>query len=200
MPEAGERQVKHPATRELYQYWNQRRGSRALPDRSDIEPGHLKTLLPDTFLLTIDADGGHPFRIAGTRLCALFGRELKGRSFVGLWDDGGPMLDLLATLINDRTGLCAGAYARVDGLRADLELVLLPLTQGGGRPERFIGALAPFERPYWFGNHPVARLRLGMHRHVGAPFQHVGQRLISGAQADRLELRKGLQVVEGGRA
>lgn len=190
--------MKHPATRDLYHYWNQRRGLRATPDRSDIEPGHLKGMLADTFVLSVDANSGHPFRIAGTNLCALFCRELKGRSFVGLWDQGLLMLDLLDDAIRERIGLVAGAHALVDGVRTDLELLILPLTQGSNRPARFIGTLAPFDTPFWRGTRPASRLSLGMHRHVGGAFEHLGPRLISGAQAEKAPAA--LRVLEGGRA
>lgn len=190
--------MKHPATRELYQYWNQRRGLRAAPERSDIEPGHLTGMLADTFVLSVDADAGHPFRIAGTRVCALFCRELKGRSFVGLWDEGLPMLDLLNALVRDRIGLVAGAHAAVDKVRLDLELLMLPLTQGGARPARFIGVLASFGSPYWLGARPLPRLTLGMHRHVGGAFEHAGRRLVSGTMPESRP--ETLRVLEGGRA
>jgi hypothetical protein len=189
--------VKHPATRELYQYWNQQRGVRAAPDRSDIEPGHLKGMLADTFVLSVDTNAGHPFRIAGTRLCALFGRELKGRSFVGLWDEGLRVLDLLDVLIKDRVGMVAGAHTTLDGARADMELLVLPLTQGGTQPARFIGALAPFGSPYWLRTRPVPRLALGMHRHLDGGYEPAGRRFISGAHANGM--RDGWQVLEGGR-
>jgi hypothetical protein len=190
--------MKHPATRELYHYWNRRRGLRATPERSEVEPFHLKGILPDTFVLSIDANAGHPFRIAGTRICALFGRELKRRSFVGLWDEGLQVLDLLEAVAADRTGLVAGAHATIDGVRTDLEVLVLPLTQGGTRPTRFIGTLAPFGSPNWLRAQPASRLTLGMHRHVGGAVEHLGPRLISGAQAGHAH--EGLRVLEGGRA
>ena len=46
--------------------------------------GHPR-VLSDAFILALDAARGHPFRLAGTRVCALFGRELKGEPFLGLW-------------------------------------------------------------------------------------------------------------------
>ena len=77
--------MKHPSNRELFEYWNTRRGRRSAPDRNEIEPGAIRHLLADTFILAFDASGGHPFRLAGTRVCALFGRNLKGASFLDLW-------------------------------------------------------------------------------------------------------------------
>ena len=69
--------MKHAATRALYAYWDRCRGDRAAPDRADIEPGAIRHVLGDTFIVTFDAKAGHPFRLAGTRICALFGGELE---------------------------------------------------------------------------------------------------------------------------
>jgi hypothetical protein len=188
--------MKHRATRELYQYWNQRRGLRAAPDRADIDPGHLKGVLADTFMLSVDAAGRHPFRIAGTRLCALFCHELKGKSFVDLWDERSRMRGLLDTVVQDGVGFVAGAHAVVNDIRTDMEVLVLPLTQEGQRI-RLIGALVPLETSYWLGVRPASRLALGMHRHVGGPLERFGRRFVAGAPAERM--REGLRVLDGGR-
>ena len=77
--------MKHAASRELYAYWQERRGPRPAPERAEIEPGAIREMLSEAFILALDDAAGYPFRLAGTRVCALFGRELKGESFVGLW-------------------------------------------------------------------------------------------------------------------
>ena len=56
------------------------------PERTDIEPGAIRAVLADAFILALDRGAGHPIRLAGTRMCALFGREIKGKSFLDLWD------------------------------------------------------------------------------------------------------------------
>src|SRR5881628_908201 len=65
--------VKHASSRLLYGYWNALRGSRAAPDRGDIEPGGMRRALGDSFILAFDAADDHLFRLAGTRICGLFG-------------------------------------------------------------------------------------------------------------------------------
>jgi hypothetical protein len=82
--------MKHSSIRELFDYWNERRGRRAAPERGDIEPGDIRGVLADTFILAFDAPASHPFRIAGTRVCALFGRELKGEAFCRFVGGGEP--------------------------------------------------------------------------------------------------------------
>jgi len=51
--------MKHAASRELYAYWEERRGQRPAPERTDIEPGAIRQALSDTFILELDAADGH---------------------------------------------------------------------------------------------------------------------------------------------
>ena len=69
----------------LFQYWNRLRDGRPAPKRTEVEPADIKTLLADTFILEKDTRGEAVFRLAGTRLCASYGRELKGFAFASLW-------------------------------------------------------------------------------------------------------------------
>ena len=71
----------------LFQYWNRLRAGRPAPKRTEIEPADIKTLLADTFILEKDTRGEAVFRLAGTRLCAIYGRELKGFAFASLWQE-----------------------------------------------------------------------------------------------------------------
>ena len=163
--------MKHSSSRELFAYWDSCRGPRLAPDRADIEPGAIRRVLGDSFILAFDTIGGHPFRLAGTRVCALFGGELKGDGFLELWADSArDTADALVTAIVEET---VGAVANVsghnvDGAELQLELLLLPLMQRGGKmPARVIGTLAPVDMPYWLGIKPIAELVLGGLRHVG---------------------------------
>ena len=69
--------MKHQATRDLYAYWQQLRRGRTAPDRSEIEPADIRHLLGHTFILEVVSRREFRFRLAGTRVCALFGREMK---------------------------------------------------------------------------------------------------------------------------
>ena len=190
--------MKHAASRELYAYWEQRRGSRAAPERAEIEPGAIRRALSDAFVLSLDAAAGHPFRLAGTRVCALFDRELKGEAFVGLWAAASQPIvaDLLAILSEECVGTVAGVTARnAAGDAIDLELLLLPL--GASRPSlaRSIGVLAPLKPPPWLGVSPIGALALGGRRHLGAAIE---ARLLPRLMAPRT--KRGLVVYQGGRS
>src|ERR1700742_4320268 len=77
--------MKHPSNREFFAYWDDKRGGERAPDRSAIEPGAVRELLGDIFVLSYDHEAGFPFRVAGTRVCALLGRDLKDKSFSALF-------------------------------------------------------------------------------------------------------------------
>jgi hypothetical protein len=188
--------MKHPASRELFAYWEERRGKRSAPERADIEPGAIRKVLSDAFILAIDGGAGHPFRLAGTRVCALFGRELKGDPFIGLWAGASqPVVSNLLAILNDeRVGTIAGVTAQnADGEPIDLELLLLPLSASRPSLARTIGILAPLKEPQWLGSSPIGALTLGSRRHIGAS---VETRLLPRFMAPR---RSHLVVYEGGR-
>jgi hypothetical protein len=189
--------MKHAASRELYAHWEERRGGRSAPERADIEPAAIRQALSDTFILERgEATGGDLFRLAGTRVCALFDRELKGASFVDIWALASrrEIADLLAISRNERVGTVAGVTAESrDGEPIDLELLLLPL--GTRRPSlaRTIGVLAPLSPPPWLGTTAIGALTLGSRRHVGAaPKARLLPRFMAA--------RRGLVVHQGGRS
>ena len=126
--------MKHAASQELYAYWQERRGDRPAPERAEIEPGPIRQVLGDVFILALDRAAAHPFRLAGTRICVLFGRELKGGSFLELWDGASrPIVsDLLAILEDEQIGTVAGVAGQTpNGDSVELELLLLPLAATG---------------------------------------------------------------------
>jgi hypothetical protein len=189
--------MKHAASRELYAYWEKQRGTRPAPERAEIEPGAIRGVLSDAFILALDRKNGHPVRLAGTRVCALFGREIKGGSFLDFWvPSSRPTVEgLLSILADECTGTVAGVTAENEhGETIDLELLLLPL--GIRRPSfaRTIGVLAPLNIPGWLGTTPIGPMTLGGRRHIGA---ELDKRLLPRFMAPRG--RRGLMVFDGGR-
>jgi hypothetical protein len=195
--------MKHSSTRELFDYWNVRRGTRSAPERSEIEPGAIRGVLADTFMLTFDPRGGHPFRIAGTRVCAAFGRELKGVAFTDIWAGASQdfIREVLATVATESVGLVAAASGRsCEGARLELEFLALPLAHRGGASTRILGALVPTETPYWLGAQTLGSLALGTIRYLGpqtGPYSV--PRGAPGVPSDA-RVRHGLVVYDGGQA
>ena len=51
--------MKHPSNRELFNYWNERRGERLAPERADIEPAAIRQVLGDTFVIEMSGSDSH---------------------------------------------------------------------------------------------------------------------------------------------
>jgi hypothetical protein len=176
-------QMKTASARALFAYWDEKRGERIAPTRSDIDPCAIRQILGDTFILACDRDNDHPFRLAGTGVCAIFGRELRGEPFVNVFvpADRADVRELIGIIANEARGIIAGALARTDDERsAELELLLLPLLHHDQM--RLLGALAPIKAPFWLGRYPAVSLSLGTRRHL-EPGSKV-TRLLRGSELD----------------
>jgi hypothetical protein len=195
--------MKHTSIRELYDYWNTQRGSRSAPDRAEIEPGAIRHVLADTFMLTFDPRTGHPFRIAGTRVCAAFGRELKDVAFTEIWADASrdPVREVLTTVATESVGVVAGASGRsCEGAALELEFLVLPLAHRGGASIRILGALVPTKVPYWLGAQTLGGLTLGTIRYLGPQTGPYSVPRRAPAIPSEARVRHGLIVYDGGHA
>jgi hypothetical protein len=162
--------VKLAASRELFSYWNLLRGQRSAPERAEVDPGAIRGVLADTFILEVDASRRYPLRVAGTRTNALFLRELRGAAFLDLWQaaDQSEVTSLLADVTDDATPVLAGASTGLRGLQPlELELLLLPLRHRGNTHSRILGSCAPTSMPSWIGLMAAAPLKLQSFRLLG---------------------------------
>ena len=122
--------MKLASSQQLYAYWNALRGARGAPERNDIEPGAIRGVLSDTFILEYSAKARFPFRVVGGRTSALFGRELREAAFLGLWreDDAHEIVRVIEGVADGAQPFLIGARSSPEGAAAlDLEVLLLPL-------------------------------------------------------------------------
>ncbi len=192
--------MKHPATRRLYDYWDTLRGARPAPERSEVEPSQIRGILGDTFILEAVNSATYRYRLAGTRLCALHCRELKGRNLLRGWrdDDHEAVATLLAAVSEDAAAAILGVTGHTEREHTiAMEMLFLPLHVAGEGCSRILGSCAPLESPYWAGMHPilsqsVKSVRLlwpderpvflqGGSRNRGLPFDEVGLPGVIGA-------------------
>jgi hypothetical protein len=137
--------MKLAVTLELYAYWSALRGARSAPERNDIDPGAIRSVLADTFVLDFDAQSGFPLRISGSRANALFMMELRGFSFLRLWReaDRKEIKSILESVADEAQPFLLGAEALPSGLGSiDIEVSLLPLRHHGLTHSRILGSIA----------------------------------------------------------
>lgn len=187
--------MKNASSHIVFGYWDRLRGERSAPERGEIEPGEIRDALADAFVLEL-VENVPVFRLAGTRIAALFGRELKGTAFTAICDDP-QASDELARLIDavqiETAGAVAGLIAETEqGDKLHLELLLLPLRHRGKTHARVMGALSAAINPFWLGLRPVRKLQIISVRMIW-PRSRI--RSLAAAAARRA----GFVLVQGGR-
>jgi hypothetical protein len=182
--------MKHPSNREFFAYWDRARGEASAPDRSDLQPGAVRALLGDIFVLSYDVDTGHRFRVAGTRVCALLGRDLKEQSFSALFAPAcrAEIDGIVAAVAEETLPAIAGLTATSQGGgQTHLELLLLPFHTRAHAPISLTGLLAPFESSCGL----ASDLKLTSWRYLHPP-EKIVPRIVR-----KLALARGLMVYEG---
>jgi hypothetical protein len=154
--------MKQKTTQVIYGYWNELRRGRLAPARLEIEPARIGAILAETFMLQRTETSAFCYRLAGTRLCEIFGRELRGTNLLDGWSASDRALinshlsatcaQGAVTLLNFEAG--SGAH------RVELEAILLPLIQPEGAIGRLLGAMSPLSSPHWLGHEQLFEKRL----------------------------------------
>jgi hypothetical protein len=182
--------MKHPSNQQFFAYWNNKRGEARAPDRSDIDPDAVRQLLGDIFVLACDEPGRYPFRVAGTRLCALAGRDLKDRSFSELFatEARREIEDIVAAVTEDMVPAIVGITAASARGAVPLELLLLPFNYHAHAPLSLTGLLAPFDN----GHSALRDFKLTSWRYLHPPAERLVPRALR-----KLKLARGLMVYEG---
>lgn len=154
--------MNNPAISELFQYWNRLRDGKPAPDRRQIEPVDIRSWLADTFILENGMRSDVSFRLAGTRVCSIFGRELKHFSFYSLFslNDISMVRRLVQSCFKDKSV----SVIRFDGISKEqkivgFETIFLPL-EGTGESARLFGGMVCDEKPYWLGADPILESRI----------------------------------------
>ncbi|WP_316184770.1 MULTISPECIES: PAS domain-containing protein [unclassified Bradyrhizobium] len=183
--------MKHPSNRDFFAYWNAQRGFGRAPDRSEIEPSAVRELLGDIFVLSCDAEAGFPFRMAGTRLCALLGGDMKDKSFPAQFapESRSEIQEIVTVVSEEMLPAIAGVTApSPDRSRMHLELLLLPFNTRAHEPISLTGLLAPFELPQG----TLGPLEIVSWRYIQPPPERIVPRALR-----KLALARGLMVYEG---
>lgn len=169
--------MKHPVSQELFAYWDGLRKMRAAPERHEIDPGAIRSVLADVFMLEVAGAGAGTgrniqVRLSGTRVNAFWLEDLKGRSLSALFDGAAQaaVTDMLDAVLDDQSPVVAGVRFAPSGRpESDAELLMLPLKHHGHTHSRILGALVAWQRPSWLGLLPVGPLRLSSFRAVRPP-------------------------------
>lgn len=155
--------MKLAATQQLHAYWRTLKGGRSAPERNDVDPSEIRSVLADTFILEFAPGAGFPMRVVGGRTNALFQSELRGQPFIEIWkrSDRAEVADLVQSTADEAQPFLIGALGGPCGADAiDIELLLLPLRHHGATHSRVLGICVPNRSPDWLGLLPIGPISL----------------------------------------
>lgn len=156
--------VKEKNNIKLYNYWNTLRKGNRVPHRFEVDPSQISDLLSETFILENENCDAYQFRLAGTKICRQFGRELKNTNLLTLWDRQDDCL-ILHELLNKITqdaavGVCQFTAVAQNGKSVDYEMLVLPLMHYDHAISRLLGTMVASSEPYWLGVSPFENFQL----------------------------------------
>lgn len=155
--------MKQKTTQTLYAYWNDLRAGRTAPRRLEIEPSRIGSILPETFMLERTDPSSYHYRLAGTRLCEIFGTELRGTNLLEGWtaSDRATIAGNLISTCEQGAATLLTIEAGSDTVRrVQLEVIMLPLMHANNTMERVIGAMSVLTSPHWLGYEHLTVKRL----------------------------------------
>ncbi len=161
IPARGE--VCDPRITALWHYWEGLRGRRAMPSRADLDPADVRRLLPNLFLVDVGATAEDlRWRLMGTEVVRLFGRELTGQAVgAGMGPTAGRLMRARFAFVarTARPAHATGTMQAERNAHAPFERLLLPLSADGVRVDMLVGALVGvgFDRLFASGRVGIRR-------------------------------------------
>lgn len=155
--------MKHAQSRALHSYWQTLRMSGTTPERADVEPQDIASLLGYVFMLRRIDQGHHVFRLAGTHFCQLYQREFRDQNFLSLWrgHDATHIQALLeSTLAGASPSSVVARASSIDLHQLPVEISFFPLKGPEGVVDRVLGLYQPLDDVEDFANRPVVRTSL----------------------------------------
>lgn len=126
-----------PRLKGLLRYWDEKRGSRRFPARSDIDPLDLKSVLGNIVMVdVVQQEDGSPrfrYRLFGTEFVFYHGADLTGHWLDEIPNTGfrDALISMYRTVIADRSVRMVSYDYMLESRRHRFQAVILPLSSDG---------------------------------------------------------------------
>ena len=174
--------VLHPGSRTIFRHWEAIRGESPAPHRDDLDLRQLGPFVSWLFIMDRShRTGSYVWRLAGSKVCELWRRELTGAEVLAGWDRF--EFDTIHRLLDGVTKNLQPCTLRLRlttslGQIIDAEVVALPLRARDGSIHVFGGVL-PFRDAEALGHERVASMHLTSARTIWTepvPGEHANRR------------------------
>lgn len=127
-------QIRDPLLRQLYDFWDAKRGGREMPGRRDFDPLELRWILGNVLLLDVLRDPpGFRFRVHGTNLAQRAGFDMTGKTMDEYPDPEYAKVALrsFSTAVETRRPFARINERTIEGRAYGYEALHLPLSSDG---------------------------------------------------------------------
>ena len=129
----------------LVALWRNKCGERTMPSRADFDPAEFARLLPNIFLIDVEAGGAFRTRLTGEEVVQFLGRNPKGKppmeSFAG--EGSAAFEQILELVVKSRAPIFRAGRAYWSPTRSykNFEACILPLSADGATVNMILGAV-----------------------------------------------------------
>lgn len=196
-----ESHILHPGTRNLYRYWEAIRAESAAPNRDDLDLTQISTIVPNLLMLERDhMRQTYKWRLAGTKICQLYRKELTATDALAGWDsfERDTIKKLLDTVVTSlQPCLIRFRLTTTTDQVIGAEMIGMPLHARNGSRFHVFGGIFPFRDAASIGYDGIKQMELSGARTIWT--DHLpGDKLLAG-MPNSSKAMAGLRLIQGGR-
>lgn len=195
-------EILHPGSRALFRYWEGVRGELSAPPRDWLDLQKIRSLVPFLFMIERTPSRLYAWRLAGTKVCALWGMELTGMPALAQGDrfERETLTRFLDSALDDHQPFVLRfRLSSAMGMTVAAELVGTPLRARNNGATYVFGVVMPFREANWPRHDQVTTFELSAARSIWTE-PVPGARDIAPGSSRRANLPQGFQIINGGRS
>jgi len=190
-------EMLHPGSRALFRYWEAIRGEMSAPPRDWLDLKKIRSLVPFLFMIERKPGKSYVWRLAGTRVCELWGAELTGKPAFAQGErfERETVARLLDGVIDTHQPFVLRFRLNSSlGLNVAAEFVGLPLRARNGAATYVFGVVMPFREVSRPRHDQVTGFELSAARTIWTePVPGAGSTFAKNSQ-------QAFQIINGGRS
>ena len=162
--------IMHPSSRILFRFWEAARGEMPAARKQDLDLKKIAGILPNICILERDLNKpSYKWRLAGTGICQIWGKEITGHDVLEGWGDfeRQTMASGFDMVIATLQPYVARFRAVNDlGSEIGIEFIAFPIQDSNCGAIQILGAVVPFRSPDWLGTQNLMGFQLSAMRKI----------------------------------
>ncbi len=143
--------LRSPKLVRAHDYWQDKRGSRAMPSRTDLHPEEMTEILGSIILLDVSYDPlDFRYALFGSEIAEQYGYDCTGQSVREIQPEG--FNRLIWNICEDALAVAGPIVHRIafetETRRVHFERLALPLSGDGSRIDKFF-SVSEYQKEFW---------------------------------------------------